>query len=205
MLTQASVLTVSSYPTRTSPVLRGKWILENILNDAAAAAAARTSRTWTRRQSAHRRRCASSWSSIAPIRPARLATRAWIRWASAWRTTTPIGHWRDQGRQVPHRRRRHAARRPHFRSPAELKAILRADRRRFRPVPDGKDADLRAGPRTGTLRPASGKLICSRLAASDYRFSRLVLEIVESLPFQMRRGEARVRAAPAVAFAGGKP
>ena len=32
VLTQASVLTVSSYPTRTSPVLRGKWILENILN-----------------------------------------------------------------------------------------------------------------------------------------------------------------------------
>lgn len=31
ILTQASVLTVSSYPTRTSPVLRGKWILENIM------------------------------------------------------------------------------------------------------------------------------------------------------------------------------
>jgi Protein of unknown function (DUF1592)/Protein of unknown function (DUF1588)/Protein of unknown function (DUF1585)/Protein of unknown function (DUF1587)/Protein of unknown function (DUF1595) len=33
ILTQASVLTVTSYATRTSPVLRGKWILENILND----------------------------------------------------------------------------------------------------------------------------------------------------------------------------
>ncbi|MGE3438737.1 MAG: DUF1592 domain-containing protein, partial [Blastocatellales bacterium] len=32
VLTQASVLTVSSYTTRTSPVLRGKWILENVLN-----------------------------------------------------------------------------------------------------------------------------------------------------------------------------
>src|SRR6185312_919824 len=32
VLTQASVLTVTSYPTRTSPVLRGKWILENVLN-----------------------------------------------------------------------------------------------------------------------------------------------------------------------------
>ena len=32
MLTQASVLTVSSYANRTSPVLRGKWVLENILN-----------------------------------------------------------------------------------------------------------------------------------------------------------------------------
>jgi hypothetical protein len=31
MLTHASILTVSSYPTRTSPVIRGKWVLENIL------------------------------------------------------------------------------------------------------------------------------------------------------------------------------
>ena len=32
LLTQASVLTVTSNPTRTSPVKRGKWILDNILN-----------------------------------------------------------------------------------------------------------------------------------------------------------------------------
>ena len=32
LLTHASVLTVTSNPTRTSPVKRGKWILENILN-----------------------------------------------------------------------------------------------------------------------------------------------------------------------------
>ena len=32
VLTQASVLTVSSYANRTSPVIRGKWVLENILN-----------------------------------------------------------------------------------------------------------------------------------------------------------------------------
>lgn len=32
LLTHASILTVTSNPTRTSPVKRGKWILENILN-----------------------------------------------------------------------------------------------------------------------------------------------------------------------------
>ncbi|MEC8896441.1 MAG: DUF1588 domain-containing protein, partial [Planctomycetota bacterium] len=31
MLTQGSVLTLTSYPTRTSPVFRGKWILEQFL------------------------------------------------------------------------------------------------------------------------------------------------------------------------------
>jgi hypothetical protein len=34
ILTQASVLTVSSYAARTSPVLRGKWILQNLLDSA---------------------------------------------------------------------------------------------------------------------------------------------------------------------------
>src|SRR5207244_10888951 len=31
LLRQASILTVTSYATRTSPVVRGKWILDNIL------------------------------------------------------------------------------------------------------------------------------------------------------------------------------
>ena len=40
LLGQGSILTVTSYAHRTSPVLRGKWMLENVLGDAAAAAAA---------------------------------------------------------------------------------------------------------------------------------------------------------------------
>jgi Protein of unknown function (DUF1588)/Protein of unknown function (DUF1585) len=31
LLRQGSILTVTSYPTRTSPVIRGKWILDNLL------------------------------------------------------------------------------------------------------------------------------------------------------------------------------
>src|SRR5882724_6587738 len=31
LLGQASVLTISSYANRTSPVLRGKWVLENLV------------------------------------------------------------------------------------------------------------------------------------------------------------------------------
>jgi hypothetical protein len=31
LLAQASILTVTSYPNRTSPVLRGRWLLENML------------------------------------------------------------------------------------------------------------------------------------------------------------------------------
>src|SRR6185295_8653077 len=32
ILGQGSVLTVTSYANRTSPVVRGKWVLENLLN-----------------------------------------------------------------------------------------------------------------------------------------------------------------------------
>src|SRR5262249_38525135 len=31
LLSKASILIVTSYPTRTSPTLRGKWLLENVL------------------------------------------------------------------------------------------------------------------------------------------------------------------------------
>jgi hypothetical protein len=48
-------------------------------------------------------------------------------------------------------------------------------------------------------------LICRRLAASDYRFSSLVLEIVRSLPFAERHGEAPNRAPQqTIAFSGGR-
>ncbi len=40
LLGQGSILTVTSYPTRTSPVLRGKWILENVLGTPRSPAAA---------------------------------------------------------------------------------------------------------------------------------------------------------------------
>lgn len=36
LLGQGSILTVTSYPNRTSPVLRGKWVLENIIGSPAA-------------------------------------------------------------------------------------------------------------------------------------------------------------------------
>ena len=41
VLTQGSILSVSSYATRTSPVLRGKWVLDNLLECPAAGAAGR--------------------------------------------------------------------------------------------------------------------------------------------------------------------
>ena len=88
-LGQGSILTVTSYATRTAPSIRGKWLLENILGtpppppppnvpELALKAAA----------TASRRRCGSRWKSIAPTRLAPAATNSWTRSASRWRTST---------------------------------------------------------------------------------------------------------------------
>ena len=70
-----SILTVTSYPNRTSPVQRGKWILTNMLGmPPTAAAAERSAAERKRRRRQSRCRCASAWSSIAPTRSAPAAT-----------------------------------------------------------------------------------------------------------------------------------
>ena len=75
LLRQGSILLVTSYPTRTSPVIRGKWILDNVLGvpppppprERAGARRREDGRSGTRRS-------ASAWPSIGRIRRARAAT-----------------------------------------------------------------------------------------------------------------------------------
>ena len=80
VLAQAGILTISSYATRTSPVLRGKWILENLLNapppppppsvPALDDTKVGQSASFRQQMEAHR-----------ASRFARPATRRWTRWA----------------------------------------------------------------------------------------------------------------------------
>jgi len=74
-----------------------------------------------------------------------------------------------------------------FQSPAELKAILKADRDPFvRCVTERLlTYALGRGPERYD-RPIVNE-IADKLPSRDYKFSNLVLEIVNSLPFQMRR------------------
>ena len=96
VLTQGSVLTVSSYATRTSPVLRGKWILDNLLDAPPPDPPADVPNLDESDDRHGAPRCASSWRSTARTRPARRATAGWTRSASASRTSTrsaPGGRW----------------------------------------------------------------------------------------------------------------
>ena len=91
LLGHGSLLTVTSAGNRTSPVKRGKWILENLLGAPVPSPPPGVETNLdgvSRARRRSRRRCASAWSSTAPTRAARRAMRSWIRSASRSRTST---------------------------------------------------------------------------------------------------------------------
>ena len=76
-----------------------------------------------------------------------------------------------------------------FRTPAELKAILKADREAFSQCLTEKMLTYALGRGLERYDSPVVEEIARRLAKREYRFSALVLEIVNSLPFQQRRGD----------------
>lgn len=204
VLTQASVLTVSSYPTRTSPVIRGKWILENFLNDPPPPpppgvpnlneAAIGTKESLRQQLEQHRANpaCSSCHARMDPL-------------GFGLENYDAVGHWRTHDGKFPVDSTGTLPGGRTFRSPAELKTILRADSDAFARCLAEKMLTYALGRGLERYDRPAVNLICRRLAADGYRFSDLVDGIVESLPFDMRHGEAPARAPlQAIAFAGEK-
>ena len=89
LLGQGSILTATSQPNRTSPVLRGKWILETILGGTRRRPRRQTFPLYPKPVKDTRySRCASACPNTARTRPARAATFAWTRSASRSKTST---------------------------------------------------------------------------------------------------------------------
>jgi hypothetical protein len=188
VITQASVLTVSSYATRTSTVLRGKWVLDNILNapppdppagvprlDEATVSASASLR---QQMEAHRTNptCASCHVRMDPIGFGLENYDA----IGAWRTQD--GKWDiDPAGALPDGRS--------FHGPEELKQILKQDRDAFAVGITQKLLTYALGRGLERYDKKAVQTIAAELPGHDYRFSALVLEIVNSLPFQMRRGD----------------
>lgn len=187
VLAHASVLTVSSYATRTSPVLRGKWILDNLLDapppdppagvPALDEAAVGTTASMRQQMEAHRANptCAACHRRMDPLGFGLENYDA----IGAWRTSEgafPI----DASGVLPDGRV--------FEGPAQLREILSADRADFTRAVTSKLLTYALG--RGLDRPDRRIVrgIVERLPSHEYRFSGLVLEIVTSLPFQHRRG-----------------
>ena len=184
VLTQASVLTVTSYPNRTSPVLRGKWILENILNapppgiPALDVTTVGTEASLRQQLEQHRKNptCASCHARMDPL-------------GFGLENFDAIGAWRasdgkvaiDSSGSLPDGRT--------FRGPDGLKTILKTDRAAFAQCLTSKLLTYALGRGLEGYDRATVKEISQHNAAADYRFSDLILEIVTSRPFQMRRGD----------------
>ncbi len=188
ILTQASVLTVSSYATRTSPVLRGKYILENILDspipppppnvpslDETKIGASASMRM---QMEEHRKNpvCASCHSKMDPL-------------GFAFENFDAIGQYRTMDGKFPVDASGTLPDGRNFNGPVELETLMRGDSMKFAECITDKMLTFALGRGLERYDRRTVKEIASRLAAKDYRFSALVLEIAESLPFQKRRGD----------------
>jgi hypothetical protein len=189
VLTQGSVLMVTSYPARTSPVLRGKWILENVLNapppppppgvGSIDAKPGIISGTMRQQMEKHRANpvCASCHTRMDPL-------------GFALENYNAIGQWRTHEGPFPIDASGVLPNGTKFDGPAELKKILASDRDAFAECLTEKLLIYALGRGLETYdRPATRKIV-QQLGANDYRFSSLISGIVDSVPFQMGRADA---------------
>ncbi len=185
ILAQASILTISSYSTRTSPVLRGKWVLENLLNapppapppGVPALDESKSGQTASLRMQMEEHRknptCASCHSRMDPL-------------GFGLENFNAIGAWRTEDGKFPVDSSGTLPDGRTFQTPGELKALLRQDRDIFARALTEKLLIYAVGRGLERYDRPTVAAIVVKLPAQDYRFSTLVLGIVNSLPFQMR-------------------
>jgi hypothetical protein len=189
VLTHASVLTVSSYPTRTSAVIRGKYVLQNILGappappppDVPALDEEAVGNTGSFRQQLDKHRanpvCASCHSRMDVL-------------GFGLENYDAIGKWRTMDGKFPVDSSGTFPNGKSFSTPAEMKVLLMADLPDFARCLTEKMLIYSLG---RGLQPFDRKTvdgIVKQMAGAEYRFQPLLYAVVRSLPFQSRRGEA---------------
>ncbi len=189
------MLLVTSNPTRTSPVKRGLFVLENILGMPAPPAPAGVPDLEESAKKFAGREPTAAGAAGRPSRIGRCALRAmpaWTRWESPWRTSMPWACGAIEEKTAADRRlgqadhRRDVSRRSRAEEDPE-----RAARERFLSLRDGEDADLRLGSRPGSdTDEHTVDLIVERLEGSGGKFSDLLHGVIESAPFQKQRNPA---------------
>ena len=191
LLGHGSLLTVTSYPHRTSPVLRGKWLLENLLGapppppppdipeldepgDAAAPA------TMRERMARHRASpaCATCHAKIDPL-------------GFALENFDAVGRWRarEDGASTPIDASGALPDGASFDGPAAFReALLREPwATEFATTVTEKLLTYALGRGLEHYDAPAVRRILRDAEAGGYRWSSLILGIVESLPFQMQR------------------
>jgi hypothetical protein len=188
LLGQGSVLTVTSYPNRTSVVQRGKWILENLLGTPPPPPAVvvpdlkehgNDGKHLTMRQQMEEHRanpeCASCHARMDPL-------------GFALENYDGVGKWRDKDAgsaiDVSGKLPDGSA----FVGPAGLKKIMVTSRRdEFISTATQKLLLYALGRGLEFYDLPAVRSISRQAAKDDYRMSALIAAIVRSTPFQMRR------------------
>ncbi len=183
--TQASVLTVSSYANRTSPVLRGKWILETLLNapppppphDVPALDEQSLGKAVSLKQILDQHRanatCASCHARMDPL-------------GFALEHFDAIGSWREKDGNFPIETAGTLPDGRSFNGHEELRVLLKADASAFTEGLAEKMLIYALGRGLEPSDRKSVRAIANKVAKEGYRFSSLVLRIVQSDAFQMQ-------------------
>jgi hypothetical protein len=188
ILTQGSVLTITSNPTRTSPVKRGKWILENIVgapppppppNVPELKEAKDVKGSLRQRMELHRENamCASCHARMDPI-------------GFGFENYDGVGRWREMDGEYPVDAGGKLLSGEGFRNAGELKKILVDQKRKeFLDCLASKLLTFALGRGMEYYDRSSIDEIVQRMAKDHYRFDALVFGVVKSPAFQLRRGE----------------
>jgi mono/diheme cytochrome c family protein len=191
LLGQGSILTITSYANRTSPVSRGKWVLENLLSAAPPppppdVPALKTEgkdsgKTLTMRDAMIQHRanpaCAGCHSRMDPI-------------GFAMENFDGIGRWRDQDAGNPIDASGIFPGGEKFDGMAGLKASLLSHPEEFVSTITEKLMMYGVGRNVQYYDRPAIRAIIKQAARNNYTFASLVLGVVESAPFQMRETPA---------------
>lgn len=186
ILTQGSILTLTSNPNRTSPVNRGKWILEQVLGTPPpppppnvpkleSNSAVDLNASLRKRMEQHRANpeCATCHEKMDPL-------------GFAFENYDAIGMWRDKdgnyaidpSGKTPDGRA--------FQGPEQLKELLKHGDNFTRTVTE-KMLTFALGRGLEFYDKCVVDDIVEKLKKNDYKFSTLIWEIVNSKPFEMRQ------------------
>ena len=197
LLGHGSVLTVTSYPNRTSVVLRGKWILENLLGtpppppppDVPELRAERNGKALSMREQmqAHRANpiCASCHARMDPI-------------GFALENYDAVGKWRTEDAGIPIDASGQLPDGTRFEGPAGLSQVLLTKYREdFVRTATEKLLTYALGRGVEYYDYPTVRAISRDAARDNYRVSSWILAVVTSTPFQMRRAAADEKIATA--------
>ena len=186
LLGKASVLAVTSYPTRTSPTIRGKWLLENILaapmpppppNVPALEVSNKGDKPMSVREmlEMHRKNpvCASCHARMDPL-------------GFSLENFDALGQWRTTDAGAPINASGVLLDGTKVAGVADLRKALVAQKEQFVRTVTGKLLTYAIGREMEYYdAPAIRGIV--RAAGPDYRWSSTILALVKSAPFQMRR------------------